>query len=106
MGEDDNDESETETELNEEYSKLNQLKTLYYYAKASAQGDQYAKLRIGDYYWFGMGIEKDIDRASELYREASNVRGNAQASFNVGYMHHFGIGAKKDLHLAKRFYDK
>ncbi len=72
---------------------------------AAEQGNADANLRLGDYYYYGMGgVKPDLAKAVSYYRTASDLN-NAQATFNLGYMHQFGEGVPKDLHLAKRFYE-
>ena len=63
---------------------------------------------MGDYYWYGRGVDVDYIEAAEHYRRAADEtdsRASAQAYFNLGWMHHTGQGLPKDFHLSKRFYD-
>ena len=64
-----------------------------------------ARVRLGDYYYYGWGTDVDFETAAYHYRIASEQQNNAQAMFNLGYMHELGHGMKQDIHLAKRFYD-
>jgi hypothetical protein len=73
-----------------------------FYRYAADQGSPEANLRLGDFYYFGIGVDVDYSKAASFYRPLGQ---NSQALFNLGYMHHFGEGLPKDLHLAKRFYD-
>jgi len=79
-------------------------KALNAFELSAQQGNSAAELKIGDYYYFGMGTAVNFRKAVAHYRAASEAR-NAQAMFNLAYMHEHGIGLPKDLHLAKRFYD-
>jgi len=75
-----------------------------YYTRAAEQGNEHAHLRLGDYYYFGVGnLTVDFNKAVSFYRYVSNIK--AQAHFNMGYMHQYGEGVKKDIYLAKRYYD-
>ncbi|XP_063690739.1 protein sel-1 homolog 1-like isoform X2 [Bolinopsis microptera] len=73
--------------------------------RAAAQGFGGARLKLGDYYYYGQGTEPNPVEAAEQYQIASDVDHNPQAMFNLGYMHELGIGRTQDMHLAKRYYD-
>ncbi|XP_043813553.1 ERAD-associated E3 ubiquitin-protein ligase component HRD3A isoform X2 [Manihot esculenta] len=73
--------------------------------QASDQGNEHAALRIGDAYYYGLGVERDYERAAEAYMEAK-CRSNAEAMLKLGYMHEHGEGLPLDHHLAKRYYDQ
>lgn len=62
-------------------------------------------MKLGDYYYYGLGTPVDYETAAVHYRLASEQQHNAQAMFNLGYMHEQGLGMAKDIHLAKRCYD-
>merc|ERR1712240_995196 len=78
---------------------------LVYWSRAAAQGYSNARVRLGDYYYYGWGTSVDYETAASHYRIASEQQNNPQAMFNLGYMHELGLGMKRDIHLAKRFYD-
>jgi len=80
-------------------------RALVYWSRAAAQGYSAARVRLGDYYYYGWGTTIDYETAASHYRIASEQQNNAQAMFNLGYMHELGLGMKRDIHLAKRFYD-
>merc|ERR1719431_1684847 len=80
-------------------------RALVYWSRAAAQGYSAARVRLGDYYYYGWGTDIDYETAASHYRIASEQQNNAQAMFNLGYMHELGLGMKRDIHLAKRFYD-
>lgn len=81
------------------------VRALQYLSRAAAQGYAPARVRLGDYYYYGWGTEVDFSSAAVHYRIASDQLHSAQAMFNLGYMHEQGLGMKQDIHLAKRFYD-
>ncbi|CDQ72064.1 unnamed protein product [Oncorhynchus mykiss] len=64
-----------------------------------------ARIKLGDYHFYGYGTDVDYETAVIHYRLASEQQHSAQAMFNLGYMHEKGLGIKQDIHLAKRFYD-
>jgi len=80
-------------------------RALVYWSRAAAQGYSAARVRLGDYYYYGWGTHVDYETAASHYRIASEQQNNAQAMFNLGYMHELGLGMRRDIHLAKRFYD-
>jgi len=95
------DRKETEMyQVNEMWTRA-----LVYWTRAAAQGYSAARVRLGDYYYYGWGTHIDYETAAGHYRIASEQQNNAQAMFNLGYMHELGLGMKRDIHLAKRFYD-
>ncbi|OQV18486.1 Protein sel-1-like protein 1 [Hypsibius exemplaris] len=80
-------------------------RALVYWDRSAAQGHALARLKLGDYHYYGMGTEVDYEAAVNNYRQAESAP-SPQALFNLGYMHQRGYGVKQDLHLAKRFYDR
>ncbi|KAI0981670.1 hypothetical protein GJ496_004801 [Pomphorhynchus laevis] len=82
-------------------------RTFALYQRAASQGNSFARVRLGDFYYYGNGgVDNDFEAAVSQYKVAADSHGNAQALFNLGYMYEKGLGLRKDLHLAKRFYDK
>ena len=55
------------------------------------QGYSTARLKIGDYYYYGLGTEVDYQVAVNQYQIASEQM-VPQAIFNLGYMHEHGLG--------------
>lgn len=80
-------------------------RALLYWGRAAAQGYSAAQVKLGDYYYYGLGTSVDYETAASHYRLASEQQHNAQAMFNLGYMHEQGLGMQQDIHLAKRCYD-
>ena len=58
-------------------------------------GYNIARIKIGDYHFYGYGTEIDYETAAAHYRMASEQQPNAQAMFNLGYMHEQGLGMKQ-----------
>ena len=80
-------------------------RAVHYHRLAADQGNVGSLLRIGDAYYYGVGVgEADRNKSAAVYLQASQRR-SAQAMFNLGTMHEHGLGLPKDLHLAKRYYD-
>ncbi|XP_023657976.2 protein sel-1 homolog 1 isoform X2 [Paramormyrops kingsleyae] len=80
-------------------------RALLYWSRAANQGYTVARIKVGDYHYYGYGTEADYETAAMHYRLASEQQHSAQAMFNLGYMHEEGLGVKQDVYLAKRFYD-
>uniref|UniRef100_A0A3Q2QZN6 SEL1L adaptor subunit of SYVN1 ubiquitin ligase n=1 Tax=Fundulus heteroclitus TaxID=8078 RepID=A0A3Q2QZN6_FUNHE len=80
-------------------------RALLHWTRAAAQGYTVARIKLGDYHFYGYGTDVDYETAVIHYRLASEQQNGAQAMFNLGYMHEKGLGIKQDIHLAKRFYD-
>ncbi|XP_018494082.1 protein sel-1 homolog 1 [Galendromus occidentalis] len=80
-------------------------RALSYWSRAASQGYVVARLKLGDYHYYGFGTEADYSTSAFHYRYAAENDRNPQAMFNLGYMHEQGYGMSKDIHLAKRYYD-
>ncbi|CAH0728616.1 unnamed protein product, partial [Brenthis ino] len=80
-------------------------RALQLWARAAAQGCAGARVKLGDYHYYGQGCARDLELAAHHYRVAADALHSAQATFNLGYMHERGLGLARDLHLAKRCYD-
>ncbi|XP_054961054.1 protein sel-1 homolog 2 isoform X6 [Pan paniscus] len=98
---------------------LNYAEALKYFQKAAEKGwpdaqfqlgfmyycNAFARVKIGDYHYYGYGTKKDYQTAATHYSIAANKYHNAQAMFNLAYMYEHGLGITKDIHLARRLYD-
>lgn len=54
-----------------------------------------ARIKLGDYHYYGYGTDVDYETAVIHYRLASEQQHSAQAMFNLGYMHEKGLGIKQ-----------
>ncbi|XP_060113457.1 protein sel-1 homolog 2 [Heteronotia binoei] len=72
--------------------------------RAATQGNAFARVKMGDYHYYGFGTERDYITAVVHYTLAAEQY-SAQAMFNLGYMCEHGIGVSKDIHLARRWYN-
>jgi len=79
-------------------------RALRWYRRSAQQANVPSELRLGDYYYYGLGCEVDMKKAAAHYRTAGEMR-NPQAMFNMGFMYQIGLGVPQDFHLAKRYYD-
>ncbi|KAM4058431.1 hypothetical protein HRG_006600 [Hirsutella rhossiliensis] len=78
---------------------------LIYWTRSSRQANIDSLVKMGDYYFYGIGTEQDVGKAVLCYTGASDYSQSAQALFNLGWMHENGVGLTQDFHLAKRYYD-
>lgn len=58
-------------------------------------GNTQARVKVGDYHYYGYGTEVDYEMAALHYRLASEQQHSAQAMFNLGYMHERGLGMRQ-----------
>lgn len=65
------------------------------YKMAALQGNVEAELKLGDYAYWGMGMEVDMEASVAHYRAATDAR-SAQAMFNLAYMYAHGLGLTRD----------
>nr|XP_015218350.1 PREDICTED: protein sel-1 homolog 2 isoform X3 [Lepisosteus oculatus] len=72
--------------------------------RAASHGYAPARVKIGDYHYYGYGMDVDHEAAAVHYHLAA-VEGSAQALFNLGYMYEQGIGHKKDIYMALKMYN-
>ncbi|KAL2350023.1 hypothetical protein BJ546DRAFT_546762 [Cryomyces antarcticus] len=79
---------------------------LVYWTRSAKQSNIDSMVKMGDYYYEGLGITADPEKAAASYQAAAETMQSAQAMWNLGWMHENGIGMEQDFHLAKRFYDQ
>lgn len=78
---------------------------LVYWTRAGRQLNYDAIVKMGDYYFSGIGTDKpDPAKAAACYQSAADHT-SSLANWNLGWMHENGIGAEQSFHLAKRYYD-
>ncbi|KAB1262268.1 Protein sel-1-like protein 2 [Camelus dromedarius] len=73
--------------------------------RAAIQGNAFARVKLGDYHYYGYGTKKDHQTAATHYSIAADKHRSAQAMFNLAYMYEHGLGITKNIHLARRLYD-
>lgn len=71
------------------------LKPILIFLFVCFKGYTVARVKVGDYHFYGLGTPVDYEIAALHYRLASEQQNNAQAMFNLGYMHEQGLGLKK-----------
>ncbi|PPQ88450.1 hypothetical protein CVT25_011576 [Psilocybe cyanescens] len=79
--------------------------------RAAGQRNIDALVKVGDYYYHGLGVPEDeseqsrLEKAARYYQSASDTQVSALAMWNLGWMYENGVGVPQDFHLAKRHYD-
>ena len=77
-----------------------------WYDKAAKGKDPEALYKLGNFYFYGLtSIEKNLQRAFELYSEAAKG-GVRSAAYCVGLMHLNGIAVKQSSTLAEKYFRK
>ncbi|KAK7045626.1 ERAD-associated protein [Paramarasmius palmivorus] len=80
------------------------------WTRAAAQRNIDALVKVGDYYYHGLGVPEEsetarYEKAARYYQAAADTQLSALAMWNLGWMYENGIGVPQDFHLAKRHYD-
>ncbi|SNX83941.1 related to Sel-1 homolog precursor [Melanopsichium pennsylvanicum] len=83
---------------------------LVHWTRSAAQQNVDAMVKMGDYYFHGIGTgnpgQPAYEKAAACYSAAADRGVSALAYWNLGWMYENGIGvARQDFHLAKRYYD-
>ena len=83
---------------------------LVHWTRSAAQSNVDAMVKMGDYYFHGIGTgnpgQPAYEKAAACYSAAADRQVSALAYWNLGWMYENGIGvARQDFHLAKRYYD-
>ncbi|KAG0315369.1 ERAD-associated protein, partial [Dissophora globulifera] len=68
---------------------------LVYWTRSANQGDVDARVKMGDYYFSGIGTAVDYKKATACYQVAAEVESSAMAMWNLGWMHENGVGVAK-----------
>jgi SEL1 protein len=97
------------------------------WTRAAAQRNIDALVKVGDYFYHGLGVSDDAEstryeKAARYYQSAVDTQMSALAMWNLGWMYENGVGVPQvrgpeyvcdyhplihcqDFHLAKRHYD-
>ena len=72
-------------------------------AAVSFPGYSGAQVKLGDHYYYGLGIDANLEEAvDQQYQMAADPMANSQAMFNLGYMYELGIGLQQVRGLTPR----
>ncbi|KAK6037466.1 Sel1 repeat protein, partial [Cooperia oncophora] len=74
-------------------SKENVLeRAIVQWQRAANQEYPLARIKLGDYHYYGWGTPADYQQAAQHYKLAVERHATAQAMFNLGLMHEQGLG--------------
>ncbi|KAN0034261.1 hypothetical protein ACTFIV_000754 [Dictyostelium citrinum] len=108
VGEDNTNEEEEENHnqpINKLFNKdFWDQQAFRYYDYSAEQLNPLSRIKIGDFFYYGIGVEKSLELAAESYKQAAAVS-QPMALFNLGYLYQWGEGVPQDFYLAKRYYD-
>lgn len=75
------------------------------YRKAAEQGDAYAQCSLGECYYYGDGVPRDLSEAEKWYRLSAKQK-YVGAEFRLGDFYFFGNGVAQDLAESLEWYRK
>ncbi len=73
------------------------------YKRAAEKNSAEAQLRLGDCYYHGNGVKKNLKEAVKWYGLAAE-NGHSEAQIRLGYCYYHGNGVKKDLTEAVKWF--
>ena len=78
-----------------------------YWSRAALLDSGAGLVRLGDYYYEGIGSEKDVKTAMDLYNRVPLASLDfPEAMYALGWIYETGSGLhRRDLNMAKRYYD-
>jgi SEL1 protein len=66
------------------------------WTRSAAQTNVDALVKVGDYYYHGLGVSEEettrMEKAARYYQSAADTQLSALAMWNLGWMHENGIG--------------
>jgi SEL1 protein len=68
---------------------------LIYWMRSANQGNTDARVKTGDYYYYGIGTKANQTLAAKCYRSVAKTEASPLAMWNLGWMHEHGIGVVK-----------
>ncbi|KAF3849713.1 hypothetical protein F7725_019432 [Dissostichus mawsoni] len=75
-------------------------RALLHWTRAAAQGYTVARIKLGDYHFYGYGTDVDYETAVIHYRLASEQQHSAQAMFNLGTCMRRGWASNSPVFMA------
>lgn len=74
--------------------------------QAAELGHPKAQCLLGDYYWKGMWVRKDKEKAVALYTTSAIASPNKQALCKLAYAYDYGKGVRQDRQIAFSLYEQ
>ena len=95
-------------EKGEEYFQKGSFQMAVTYFKRSAEElcNDDAMARLGMFYRYGVGVEKNFDTAIHYFEEAIRLRNNGLAIYQIGDMYLHGEGFRRDFYEAYRWFER
>ena len=90
---------------NEDIGYQDYAKSMEWYEKAADAGNADAMNMIGQYYYYGLGVEQDYAKAMECFEKAADA-GNTTAMSNIGDLYNAGYGVEQDYVKAMEWHEK
>lgn len=69
------------------------------------QGYPLAECQVGYFYYDGLGVEKDLEKAVYWTRRAAE-HGDRDGQCNLAWLYEDGIGVERDMDMARYWYQK
>lgn len=69
------------------------------------QGYPLAECQVGYFYYDGLGVEKDLEKAVYWTRRAAD-HGDRDGQCNLAWFYEDGIGVERDMDMARYWYQK
>lgn len=73
--------------------------------RKALEGDAEAQNELGDCYYYGEGVEEDLNKAFEWFKKSAE-QGNADAQYSLGWCYENGQGVDEDKQAAFDWYKK
>lgn len=83
--------------------KPNYTKAMEFYQKAAEQDHTTALCFLGDFYYYGLGCEEDMEKAVQYYT-ASAEKESPLGQYCLGYLYEMGNGVEQDINKAIELY--
>lgn len=81
-------------------------RALFVWSLAAEHGDVNSIIRLGDYFYYGWGLEQAEPITAAAYYHKAIEKKSSLAAYNLGYLHERGIGVPRDYHMAKKYYER
>lgn len=87
------------------YQKKSITQSVMLFQQSCEAGRSKGCSRVGDIYYFGKGVPKDLVQARNYYQFACNLNDHVSCMM-IGDIYYHGEGVQKDFSLAKVYYEK
>lgn len=88
------------------YKSRNYSEALKWFEKAAEEGNQIAWIEIGDFYFFGLGVDIDYKKALEYYNKSS-IKDDPNVYYNLAEIYAEGLdGSQPNASKAEEYFEK